>query len=232
MITRIIFQNTATERKNNMALIKTRGVILKVRDFKERDKLLYMFTLEQGKVTAIAKGVRSAKGRFQAAAQPMMLCDFVLFEGKNIHSLNEVSVVHGFPHIKTDFDRITYGSYFLELADIAMADKEINQSYFLDLVKSLYLLDQPGIQVEQLARAFEMKTLVRTGNLPDPALAEGMTESARHMVRIMLNKPIEEALQLLVSQADLKSIAELTDGILKECFQRRPKSLAILNGTY
>lgn len=215
-----------------MALIKTRGIILKVRDFKERDKLVYIFTLEQGKVTAIAKGVRSAKGRFQAATQPMMLCDFVLFEGKNIHSLNEVSVVHGFPHIKTDFDRITYGSYFLELADIAMADKEVNQPFFLDLLKALYLLDQPGIHLEHLARAFEMKTLVRTGNLPDPALAEGMSDTARQMVRVMLNKPIEEALQLPAVQADLEPIAELTDGILKECFQRRPKSLAILDGTY
>ena len=215
-----------------MALIKTRGIILKVRDFKERDKLVYIFTLEQGKVTAIAKGVRSAKGRFQAATQPMMLCDFVLFEGKNIHSLNEVSVVHGFPHIKTDFDRITYGSYFLELADIAMADKEVNQPFFLDLLKALYLLDQPGIHLEHLARAFEMKTLVRTGNLPDPALAEGMSDTARQMVRVMLNKPIEEALQLPAEQADLDPIAELTDGILKECFQRRPKSLAILDGTY
>lgn len=215
-----------------MDLIKTRGIILKVMDYKERDKLLFLYTLEQGKITAIAKGVRSARGRYQAAAQPMMLCDFVLYPGKNIHQLNEVTVIHGFPHIKTDFDRITYGSYFLELADIAMADREINERFFLDLIKALYLLDQPGIHAELLVRAFEMKTLVRTGNLPDPALAEGMTDSARQAVRILLNRPMEEGLQLTVNRADLESIARLTDGLLKECFQRRPKSLDILNESY
>lgn len=214
------------------ALIKTRGVILKVMDFKERDKLVFLFTQELGKVTVIAKGVRSAKGRFQAATQPMMLCDFVLFPGKSIHQLNEISVVHGFPYIKTDFDRITYGSYFLELADIAMADQEVNERFFIDFVKSLYLLDQPDMQLEQLARAFEMKTLVRTGNLPDPALAEGMTDSARQIVRVMLNRPIEEVMERSMEAADLQSVAELTDGLLKECFQRRPKSLKILDETY
>lgn len=215
-----------------MDQIKTRGIILKTFDFKEKDRLLHVFALEQGRITVLAKGTRTARGRFQAAAQPMLLCDFVLYPGKSIHQLNDVSVVHAFAHIKTDFDRITYGSYFLELTDIAMPDGEVNERYFLDLMKALYLLDQPGIAAEQLVRAFEMKTLVRTGNLPDPALAQGMPDTARQAVRVMLNKPLEEIMALTVSPEDLTLIAALTDGLLRESFQRRPRSLDILNASY
>ena len=211
-----------------MSLIKTRGIILKSREFKEKDSLLYIFTGTEGKITVMAKGVRTAKGRYQAAVQPMMLCDFVLYPGKNIHSLNEAFVVHSFSTVKSDYDRITYGSYCLELADIAMADREINERYFLDLVKSLYLLDQEEIDPVQVARAFEIKTLVRTGNLPDPALAESMTASARHLTWYMLNKPLEEAVNEKASAEDLKAVKDLAGGILEDCFRWRPKSLDVL----
>lgn len=215
-----------------MDLIKTRGIILKGMDYKEKDRMLFIFTADLGKITVIARGVRSARGKFQAAVQPMTLCDFVLYPGKNIHMLNEAEPVHAFSGIKSDYEKITYGSYFLELTDIAMADREPQERYFGDLVKAMFLLDQAGITVRQLARAFEIKTLLRTGNQPDPSLARTMTESARHCVWMMLNKPLEEVMSLDVSEADLAAVGELTDGLLRECFQRRPKSLDLLDVNY
>lgn len=215
-----------------MSLIKTRGIILKIREYKEKDNLIYIFSGTEGKITVMARGVRSAKGRNQAAVQPMTLCDFVLYSGKNIHGLNEAFVVHSFNTVKSDYDRIAYGSYFLELADIALADREPNERYFLDLIKAMYLLDEKDIDPVQLARAFEIKTLVRTGNLPDPALAEGMTASARHLVWFMLNKPLEDAVNEEASEEDLMAVKELAGGILKECFRWRPKSLDVLEQEY
>ncbi|KAF5063833.1 DNA repair protein RecO [Proteiniclasticum sp. QWL-01] len=215
-----------------MNLVKTRGVILNTMEYKEKDRLLHVFTLEYGKISVLARGTRGTKGRFQAAAQPMMLCDFVLFPGKSLYQLNEAVVIHSFSHVKTDFDRIAYGSYFLELTDIAMPDHEVNERFFLDLMKAMYLLDQPGIAVEQLARAFEMKTLVRTGNLPDPALAQGMPESARLLIRNLLNKPLEEMMQQVCEAADLAIAGQLTKQLLDENFQRKPKSLEILQSSY
>lgn len=215
-----------------MDLIKTRGIILKALDYKEKDRLLYIFTADLGKITVLARGARSARGRHGAAIMPMTLCDFVLWPGKNIHLLNEASSVHAFGGIKADYDKITYGSYFLELTDIAMADRDPQERYFMDLVKALYLLDQDGIALAQLARAFEIKTLLRTGNQPDPVLAQGMTETARHCVWTMLNKPLEETLALNATEADLAAVRTLTDSLLRECFQRRPRSLDLLDAGY
>lgn len=211
-----------------MSLFKTRGIILKIREYREKDWLIYLFTGTEGKITVMARGGRSAKGRYQAAVQPMTLADFVLYPGDKIHSLNEVFVVHSFATVKSDYDRIAYGSYFLELADIALPDREPNERYFLDLVKAMYLLDEKGMDPIQLARAFEIKTLVRTGNLPDPTLAEGMTASARHLVWFMLNKPLEEAVNEEATAEDLKAVKGLTGKILKECFRWQPKSLEVL----
>lgn len=215
-----------------MALVKTRGIILKSREYREKDNLIYILTGTEGKITVLARGVRSARGHYQAALQPMTLCDFVLYPGKSIYQLNEAFVVHSFSTVKSDYDRIAYGSYFLELVDIALPDQEPNERFFLDLIKAMYLLDEPAIDPVQLARAFEIKTLVRTGNLPDPKLAERMTPSARHLVWFMLNKPLEEAVNEKASAADLGAVKELAGGILMDCFRWRPKSLDVLEQEY
>lgn len=211
-----------------MAVVKTRALILKTREYKEKDLLVYAFSQDLGKISILARGVRSKKGRYGAALMAMNLCDFVLYAGKGLYGLNEVFVIETFPEVKTDFDRITYGSYFLELADITMADGEVNERYFFDLLKAFYLLEQPAIPLELLARALEYKTLIRTGNYPDPALGQTMADTPRKIIWFLMNKPLEEGARLEVTGEDLKPVEKLAEELLKECFQRRPKSLDIL----
>ncbi|GEM_PF-828165 len=210
-------------------LVKTKGVILKTMDYKEKDKLVYVFSEDFGKVTLICKGARGKSSRFASSIMPLNICNFVIFTGKNIHNLNEINIINTFPGLKTDYEVLTYGLYFLELCDIAMSDNEVNNPYFLDLIKSLYLLDSKSIDIKILARAFELKTLIRTGNFPDPEIHGGrMSAGARGVVRFMMNKGLEELLGMEVPEKDLVQIEALTEEMIRENFQRKPKSLDIL----
>lgn len=210
-------------------LVKTKGVILKTMDFKEKDKLVYIFTEDMGKMTLICKGARGKSSRFASSVMPLNICNFVVFTGKNIHNLNEINVINTFPELKTDYEILTYALYFLELCDIAMSDGEVNNPYFLDLVKSLFLLESKSIDIKVLARAFELKTLIRTGNFPDPEIHGGrMSNVARSIVRFMMNKGLEELVGLKTTDKDLAEVEMLTEEMIKENFQRKPKSLDIL----
>ena len=44
-----------------MGTIKTRGIVIKTQDYKENDKLVWIFTEDLGKITAIAKGAEKIK---------------------------------------------------------------------------------------------------------------------------------------------------------------------------
>lgn len=214
-----------------MGSLKVKGVILKTRDFKERDKLLYVATPDKGKITIIAKGARGKKSKIMSLTQPMLLCDFVYFEGKNIHSLNEISLSHSFSTLKNTYESITYASYFLELMDLALGDNEANYPLFMDFLKALYILETNAFKMELIARAFEVKVLLRTGNQPSP-MRNGayIPDGPRGIIRFFLNKDLDKLSELKYEEEDLDYVKGFTGELLKDCFQRRPRSLDILEG--
>lgn len=63
----------------------------------------------------------------------------------------------------SDLDILTYSTYLCELIDISMQDEESNRDLFKHLVTAFYLMKNKAVDVETLARAFEIKVLQSTG---------------------------------------------------------------------
>jgi DNA repair protein RecO (recombination protein O) len=63
---------------------KTRGVILRGRQLGEADRIFTLFTLERGKVDAVAKGVRRARSHFAGRLELFNECDFMMHRGRSL----------------------------------------------------------------------------------------------------------------------------------------------------
>ena len=61
-----------------MASTKVKALVIGGRDFKEKDKLVELFTLEQGKLTVSMKGVRGEKAKMKFAKEIFCFGEFVL----------------------------------------------------------------------------------------------------------------------------------------------------------
>lgn len=146
-----------------MAILKTRAIVIKTQEFKEADKLVWLFTEDFGKITAIAKGARKNKSKYVSSTLPCCYAEFVLFKGKNLYTINEVTIIDSFQQLLRNLDTITYASYFNELIDIAMENEEVNRELFKDLVSAFYFIKNDAMDIEILARAFETKLLKATG---------------------------------------------------------------------
>ena len=48
--------------------VTTKGIALKATDYKENDKLVLLYTLEYGKITVHAKGIRKGNAKLKFAA--------------------------------------------------------------------------------------------------------------------------------------------------------------------
>lgn len=100
-----------------MALVKTKGLIIREQPFQDQDKLLTIFTEKEGKQRAIAKGVRRRKSALVAATQLFAFSEFVYYPGKNFASINEANLIESFYPLRQDVGKMTLSSYLLELLD-------------------------------------------------------------------------------------------------------------------
>ena len=72
-----------------MEQIKFKGIVLKSIDYKEKDKLLTIFSLELGKLTAVLKGVRQEKAKLKFAAMPFCFAEFVATNVNGYYTITE-----------------------------------------------------------------------------------------------------------------------------------------------
>ena len=61
-------------------LYKTEGIVLKSTEFKEADKIVTIYTKNYGKISAIAKGVRKIKSKFESSLEILTHSIFLIYK--------------------------------------------------------------------------------------------------------------------------------------------------------
>ncbi len=75
---------------------KVSGIILKRVNFGESDKIITLFTKNEGKIKVIAKGARKMKSKFCGHIEMMNKSQFILHRGKTFKIATEVSLIENY----------------------------------------------------------------------------------------------------------------------------------------
>lgn len=242
-----------------LSLSKSFAVVIKVMDYKENDKLVWLYTEKHGKITCIVRGAKKSKSKFLSLTLPLCFGEYVFFKGKNMYNIQEGKIINSFQSLLENLDKLTYSTYLCELIDIAVEEHEVNETLFKDLVTCLYLLSTDALDYEILVRSFELRILNATGyglNLTQCSLCkEKMTTSnyislsnfggvcekcvkqhgiyvsrgAYNALRFIISTPMDKLYRLNVSKDIKDEIAKVTTTIISNNYSRRPKSLDMLN---
>ncbi len=140
---------------------KIEGVILKRKDFGEADRILTIFTLQTGKISVIAKGVRRINSRRGGNVELLNHGIFFLHQTKGMPILTEAKTVNTFAYLKSNLTLSTYAFHVIELIDKLTAENQENPLIFDHLIKVLENLSDNPRQI--LIRAFEVKLLTSLG---------------------------------------------------------------------
>lgn len=242
-----------------MALVKTKGVIIKVQDYKENDKLLWMYTEELGKVTCIAKGAKRSKSQLLSVTLPLCFGEYLLFKGNNLYNLQEGKIINSFQGLLNNLEKLTYSSYLCELIDICVENDEVNSALFKEFMICLYLLSTDALDYELLVRAFELRLLEATGyNLEldrccickkkisvadyislshyggvcDECNKEYgffISKPAYNALRFLKNTSMDKVYRLNVNDEIKKQMERVITNIIANNYSKRPKSLEMLS---
>ena len=151
---------------------RTQAVVLRSLRLGEADRVLHLYTLDRGRVGAVAKGIRRTKSRFGARLEPLSHVDLMLHSGGGeLHTVTGVDLVSSHHAAREDGRRLGVGLVGLEAMLRLFPEQEANERAFTALTRFLEALDTSEIgdgpaARDPLALSFQLKLLWLSGYLP------------------------------------------------------------------
>jgi len=117
--------------------IEVTGIVLNSMPYKEKDKLIHIFSLELGNITGILKGVSSPKAKLKFASQPFCFGKFDLTLSRDFYIVKSVEPIDTFFDITLDYDNFRFCNLMLELCNVILKPNIISEKLFIDLLKTM-----------------------------------------------------------------------------------------------
>jgi DNA repair protein RecO (recombination protein O) len=153
--------------------VKTPAVVLRSIRLGEADRVLHLYTLDRGRVGAVAKGIRKTSSRFGARLEPLSQVDLMLHQGSSeLLTVTGVELTRSHHLTREDGYRLNVGLIGAEAMLRLFSEQEGNARAFEALTKFLDVLDEaePGRAskpaFDPLVLAFQLKLLWLAGYLP------------------------------------------------------------------
>jgi DNA repair protein RecO (recombination protein O) len=151
---------------------KTEAVVLRSFRLGEADRVLHLYTLDRGRIGAVAKGVRKTKSRFGARLEPLSHVALMLHEGAGeLQTVTGADLVRPHSDAREDYYRLSVGLIGAEAMLRLFSEQEANERAFTALTRFLDVLDTSPVQtarpaVDPLVLSFQLKLLWLSGYLP------------------------------------------------------------------
>ena len=150
-----------------MNRISTRSIILTRINYAEADRIITFLTPSNGKVRAIAKGVRKAKSKLAGGIELFSISDIGVIEGRSeIGTLVSSRLITYFSNIVSDINRTLLGYEMLKIINRALED-EGGEEFFDLLGDTLSILNNLESPIELAETSFIMRLMGLLGHEPN-----------------------------------------------------------------
>lgn len=160
------------------------GIILSSDYFKDRDRILTVYTRDMGKIRAISRGSRSIISKLAPHLKPLDYVNLMLFDGKALITITGASEIKSFSNLKNNLASSLVALYSAELVAVSTLEKLPDEKIFSLLVDLLEYLDSKNIgkaslpSSEEMVLAFKLKLLDILGLRP-MEISEGHSDGLR-----------------------------------------------------
>lgn len=134
---------------------KISGIIISRRNWGEADKLLSIYTQDQGKVIVLAKGIRKASSKRAPLLELFTYVNLLVHQGKKFAYVTEVTSAQAFVNIRTRLERLFFAYICLELVERLSVEDQPADKIFRELLKLMTALND--LQTTR-AKAYENLT--------------------------------------------------------------------------
>jgi DNA repair protein RecO (recombination protein O) len=149
-----------------MSLYRDQGIVIRTWKLGESDRIIVIITEDNGKVRAVAKGVRKTRSKFGGRLEPTSHVALQLFRGKgDLGIVTQAETIDRFQNIRSDPDLFSDASSMLEVVDHVAPDESPDPNRYKMLLGALRTLDEKNPPL--LVPAFFLKLLDHEGLAPE-----------------------------------------------------------------
>lgn len=147
-----------------MRKFNTEAVILKSIKYRDSDKIFTLFSPDQGKFTAIGRGIRKISSKRSGTMDTLNHVQISITSQNNGPKyISEVVLVNSFPKLKDDLGYSVKGFYIVELLHRLIEDEAPNYELFETVIKTLKLLDSKRLNSDMALSYFEISLMRQLG---------------------------------------------------------------------
>lgn len=143
------------------------GLVLKVADYGENDKLLTVLTAEKGRIFITAKGARSVRSKLLPMCRLFTYANFEFYEKNGRRWLSGGSVSDSFFGIDADISGFALASYIVQLAHEITGEGVPCEDILRMTLNTLYAISTRLKPYEQIKSAYEIFAVTVSGFSPD-----------------------------------------------------------------
>ena len=133
---------------------KVSGLVLNGISYGENDKILSIFTLEKGLISAKIKGVKKAGAKLKFASQPFCFAEFILRKASAGYTVINASLIESFYSIREDVFKYYAGVSILEFVKKFYRENIVSKNAFLSTINGLKEVAFGENYLQDLARFF------------------------------------------------------------------------------
>jgi DNA repair protein RecO (recombination protein O) len=156
---------TPSISSKRLPTFRLEAVVLRHSDWGEADRMLWLFSLEMGKLKAIAKGVRKPRSRKAGHLEPFTRVSLLLAQGRDLPIVTQAETLDAYIPLREDLLRTTCAAYVVELLDRFTYEEGEHRGLYHLLVDTLERLCQP-LDPNLAMRYYEVRLLDFVGFRP------------------------------------------------------------------
>ncbi|MBE6577830.1 MAG: DNA repair protein RecO [Ruminococcaceae bacterium] len=143
------------------------GLVIRVSDYGENDKLLTILTADKGKMLVTAKGARSVRSKMLSMSHLFVYANFEYYEKNGRKWLSGGSVSDSFYRINSDIVSFTLASYILQLAAEITGEGVPCEDVLRMTLNTLYAIEHKLKPTDIIKSAYEIFAAEVSGFSPN-----------------------------------------------------------------
>ena len=123
-----------------MEQTKVKAIVIGGIDYKEKDKLITLFTLEQGIISVLFRSVKNANAKLKAAKEPMSFGEYIFTNG-NTKTVTSAEIIDSFYDITKNIKKYYTTCAIFEIIKTTLPTGETSAELFISTLKALKLFE-------------------------------------------------------------------------------------------